>query len=99
MSKNSIESLKAEIISAFKGGQSCKVICQSLEIDCHPTTILNYLKSWEIDTSPKYRPESWGVDSGRKALAQELRENGKTHKEIADYLGVSRGRVNQILNE
>ena len=97
MKKKEIEFLKAEIISAFKNGQSCQTICESLELDCHATTILNYLKLWGINTSHKYKPESWGVNSERKALAQKLREDGKTHSEIADFLGISRGRVNQIL--
>ena len=98
MDKNSIESLKVEIISAFKNGQSCKSICKSLELTCHPSTILNYLKLWGVDTSPKYIPEYWGVSSERDGLAQKLREDGKTHSEIANCLGISRGRVNQILN-
>jgi hypothetical protein len=98
MKKEEIESLKAEIIPAFKDGQSCQAICKSLGLSCHPTTILNYLKLWGIDTSHKYKPESWGVNSEREALAQELKKQGKTHSEIADCLGVSRGRVNQILN-
>ena len=98
MDKSSIESLKVEIISAFKNGQSCKSICKTLGLDCHATTILNYLELWGIDTSHKYKPESWGVNSERKEEVQRLRENGKTHSEIANCLGISRGRVNQILN-
>ena len=99
MPNEKVESLKAEIISAFKDGQSCSAICKNLGLNCHPTTILNRLKLWGIDTSPKYKTESWGVDSERDALIQKLRQEGKTHSEIAMSLKISRGRVNQLLNK
>ncbi len=97
MKKEEIEFSKAKIISAFENGESCKSICENFQLSCHPTTLLNYLKEWGTDTSPKYNSESWGISSKRNSLIKELKKEGKSHAEIAKSLGISRGRVNQIL--
>jgi hypothetical protein len=97
--KHQIESLKNEIISSFNNGQSCKLIQKDLNLQCHETTILNYLKEWGVDTTHKHNPEWWNTDASRNDQIFQLKQSGKTHKEIADLFSISVGRVTQILKK
>jgi transposase len=97
--KTLIESKKAEIISAFEYGESCQSLKKKHDLPCHETTILNYLQSWGVDTSPKYNPESWGESKDRNQQIYTLSQEGKSHREIAVIFDISHRRVAQILEK
>lgn len=47
----------------------------------------------------QYEAERQEKQLKMKSMAVELRKQGKTHKKIAELLGVSRGRISQILKD